>query len=303
MMLMSMWCAILVPFFIIMMVVGSSRRNTHDSDEEIEVDSTYQGEEEGMEGDEDNENDSDDHDPQKGKGRYTPLCKYVTKFSGGKGGGTWKSICHHCHKDYTGSYTRVRKHLCGSMYWDEGKNIGSKACVIIDSKDRLKYQREEEVAQNKAKRPKGEPENARRMFIGRSVLPHASAFSPSSPPRTLSEFLDEGCRDDVDAKVYRFLYACAIPLNVLRSPYWHEMVQAINGAPKGYRSPGYDKARTLGLDSERAKIQGALGKFTNEWNLNGVSIVSDGWTNVKGKPLISILGVSKSGVIFLSSHH
>ena len=61
MMLMSMWCAILVPFFIIMMVVGGSRRPrpTHDSDEKIEVDSTYQGEEEGMEGDGDNENDSD----------------------------------------------------------------------------------------------------------------------------------------------------------------------------------------------------------------------------------------------------
>jgi hypothetical protein len=38
MMLMSMWCVILVPFFIIMMVVGRSCQNTHDSDEEIEVD-------------------------------------------------------------------------------------------------------------------------------------------------------------------------------------------------------------------------------------------------------------------------
>jgi len=51
MMLMSRWCAFLVPFFIIMMVVGGSRRPrpTHDSDEEIEVDNTYQGEEEGTE--------------------------------------------------------------------------------------------------------------------------------------------------------------------------------------------------------------------------------------------------------------
>jgi hypothetical protein len=140
------------------------------------------------------------------------------------------------------------------------------------------------------------------MFIGPSASPHASAFSPSSSPRTLSKFLDQGCRDDVDAKVYRVLFACGIPFNVLCSPYWHEMVQAINGAPKGYRSPGYDKARTLGLDNKRAKIQGALGKFTNEWNINGVSIVSDGWINVKGKPLIDILGVSKSGAIFLSAH-
>jgi hypothetical protein len=116
MMLMSMWYAILVPFFIIMMVVGNSRRNTHDSDEEIEVDNTYQGEEEGMGGDEDNENDSDGQDPQKSKERYTPLWKYVTKLSEGKGGGTGKFICHHCHTEYTGSYTRVRKHLCGSMY-------------------------------------------------------------------------------------------------------------------------------------------------------------------------------------------
>jgi hypothetical protein len=156
--------------------------------------------------------------------------------------------------------------------------------VSIDSKDRLKNQREKEVAQNKAKKPKVEPKNARRMFTGRSASPHGSAFSPSSSPRTLSDFLDQGCRDDVDAKVSRFLYACGIPFNVLRSPYWHEMVQAINGAPKGYRSPEHDKARTLGLDRERAKIQGALGKFTNDWNLHGVSIVSDGWTNVKGKP-------------------
>jgi hypothetical protein len=80
------------------------------------------------------------------------------------------------------------------------------------------------------------------------------------------------------------------------------MVQAINGAPKEFRSPRYDKARTLGFDKKRAKIQGALGKFTNDWNLHGVSIVSNGWTNVKGKPLINILGVSATGAIFLSTH-
>jgi hypothetical protein len=140
------------------------------------------------------------------------------------------------------------------------------------------------------------------MFIGRAASAHGSAFSPSSSRRTLSDFLDQGCREDVDAKIFRFLYACGIPFNVLRSPYWHEMVQAINGAPKGFRSHRYDKARTLGLDRERAKTQGALGKFTNGWNLHGVSIVSNGWTDMKGRPLINILGVSASGVVFLSTH-
>jgi hypothetical protein len=44
-----------------MVVLGArGRQNTHDSDDEIEVNDTYHGEEEEMEGDDENENDSDD---------------------------------------------------------------------------------------------------------------------------------------------------------------------------------------------------------------------------------------------------
>ena len=80
----------------------------------------------------------------------------------------------------------------------------------------------------------------------------------------------------MDAEVFRFLYACGRLFNVLCSPYWHQMVEAIHCAPKGYKSPKYDKARTLGLDKEKAKIQNVLGQFTKAWNEYGVSIVSDG---------------------------
>ena len=106
----------------------------------------------------------------------------------------------------------------------------------------------------------------------------------------------------MDSNFYEFLYACGVPFNVLRSPYWHEMVSAINDAPKGYKSPGYDKPRTVGLDHEKAKISHSLNKMTSSWTDNGVSIVYDEWTNVKGKPLISVLVVAVSGVIFLSSY-
>ena len=57
----------------------------------------------------------------------------------------------------------------------------------------------------------------------------------------------------MDSKIYRFLYACDVPFNVLRSPYWYEMVQAINGAPKGYKSTRYDKAKTRDLTRKVAK--------------------------------------------------
>ena len=53
---------------------------------------------------------------------------------------------------------------------------------------------------------------------------------------------------------------------------------------------------------ERAKIHNALGQFTNDWINYGVSIVFDGWTNVKGRALTNILGVFSSGLVFLSAH-
>jgi hypothetical protein len=51
-------------------------------------------------------------------------------------------------------------------------------------------------------------------------------------------------RDAVDLKIMKFLAANGISFNVLRSPYYSEMVTAINNAPKGYKGPGSEKART-----------------------------------------------------------
>jgi transposase-like protein len=95
--------------------------------------------------------------------------KYVTRLGGGKGGGTTKFICPHCHKTYTSSYTFVRKHLYGIMPWDEGKTIGVKTCQHV---------KEEEVAQNKSKKSRVEYEISQRTFSGRSPSPYAIGFFP-----------------------------------------------------------------------------------------------------------------------------
>lgn len=56
----------------------------------------------------------------------TPLRKYVSRLSGGKGGGTTNFTCPHCKIHYTSSYTQVIKNLCGKMAWDGNKQIGTK---------------------------------------------------------------------------------------------------------------------------------------------------------------------------------
>jgi hypothetical protein len=137
--------------------------------------------------------------------------------------------------------------------------------------------------------------------VGGRSSPSGSG-SGSGSKRTIEDFLDITGREEVDAKVARFLYACGVPFNVLRSPYSHSMVKTINKAPIGYKSPGYEKARTVLLDKEKAKVKRALTRFTNGWVDVGVSIVSDGWTNVRNQHLINILGVSSTGAVFLGAH-
>jgi hypothetical protein len=56
------------------------------------------------------------------------------------------------------------------------------------------------------------------------------------------------------------------------------------------------------LDREKAKVQRALTRFTDEWSDIGVSVVSDGWKNVRNQHLINVLGVSSSGAMFLATH-
>jgi hypothetical protein len=75
-----------------------------------------------------------------------------------------KFICTHCHKTYTGSYTCVRKHLCGIMQWDEGKTLGVKTYPNVSAKDINKYQKKGEASQHKSKNSRVEYESSQIMF-------------------------------------------------------------------------------------------------------------------------------------------
>jgi hypothetical protein len=283
--------------FLVLMVLSGTRRHQREEENEESNEGGFQ-DEGGFEEDEEiNEG---------GKASLTPLWKFVTKLDVGRGGGTAKFLCpHDCHegKPYAGSYTRVRRHLCGVMESDDNKgSLGINVCPNISKEQRQIYIKMEEAAQRKhGKKQKLQSDDVSSRFGGTSPSPHGST-TPSSR-RTIGDFFDTGGRDEVDAKVARFLYACGVPFNVLRSPYWHDMVKAINQkAPQGYKSPSYEKARTVLLDREKTKIQAGLSRFTNEWSEVGVSIVSDGWTSVKNQHLINVIGVSASGAVFLAAH-
>jgi hypothetical protein len=73
--------------------------------------------------------------------------------------------------------------------------------------------------------------------------------SGSVPTKPLEKAFAGMERDAVDVQIMMFLCANGIPFNVLRSPQYYEMVAAIQKATKGYKPPGYEKARTTLLDA------------------------------------------------------
>ena len=80
----------------------------------------------------------------------------------------------------------------------------------------------------------------------------------------------------VDAAIGRCIYANGLPFNLVRSPYWVEMIREVNKAPIGYVGTGYEKIRTTLLTSEKLRLEGALNPICHSWRLSGVSIISEG---------------------------
>ena len=144
------------------------------------------------------------------------------------------------------------------MPCDERKTVGLFVCPNVVSTQRAIYKKEEFEAQNTSKRSSDDHDLSCSPRIG-GPSTQGNGFSPmQSCGKTISDFLDQGGRDNVDSKVYRFLYACSIPFNVLRSLYWHEMVQAINGTPKGYRSPKQELWDLIGKESKSIMLLESL---------------------------------------------
>ena len=115
----------------------------------------------------------------------------------------------------------------------------------------------------------------------------------------IAKMFDTTDRKNVDAAIGRLFFGSGMPFNIARSPLWKEAISMVNNAPKGYVPPSYEKLRTVVLDDEKKHIEERLQDFQGSWSYTGVSIVSDGWTDIAHRPLINILVSSPNGIMFI----
>ncbi|KAL4626242.1 hypothetical protein ACB092_05G082000 [Castanea dentata] len=119
---------------------------------------------------------------------------------------------------------------------------------------------------------------------------------------TLEKAYQNNARHELDNTIARMFYTGGLPFNFARNPYYRNSYAyaATHNIP-GYVPPGYNALRTILLQKERAHVKGLLKPIKDFWLENGVSIVSDGWSDPQRRPLINIMAVSYGGPVFIKA--
>ncbi|KAL4653424.1 hypothetical protein ACB092_01G302200 [Castanea dentata] len=245
------------------------------------------------------------------------LWQYVAKVekpagASVKSGGNTYFKCNYCGVVYMGSYSRVKAHLL------KIPNKGIKPCPKVTPSHRLEMQQMYDKVEN----DKLERERKSQIPLpppppGRGPIPisqfrrheRSDSTNPIDGKRrkvavnnTLEKAYQNNARHELDSTIAKMFYTTGLPFNFARNPYYrNSYAYAATHSIPGYVPPGYNALRTTLLQKEIAHVEGLLKPIKDFWLENGVSIVSDGWSDPQRRPLINIMAVSDGGPVFIKA--
>ncbi|KAG6498179.1 hypothetical protein ZIOFF_046091 [Zingiber officinale] len=217
---------------------------------------------------------------------YSPLWKFVTKVEKAVRGGNVTWSCNICNKVCKGSYSRVKTRLLKQ----KGAGIAGCTAVTMDQIKRMQQLIDDAELRKKNSKQKEVP------------LPSSSA---SSNMASKSSFSSSGIlqNDDPTKKRKGPLGPLEKSFNLNARDELHSKIASLatQRTIPGYLPPGYNLLRTSLLQKEKAHIGKLLEPTKAAWKEKGVSICSDGWSDVQRRSLINIMVVCESGPMFLKA--
>jgi len=215
-------------------------------------------------------------------------------------------ICQLCGHTFTATLTRVVDHL---LCISNGNGGGVEGCQGIS--DAQKDDVRKDYEKTKAERGKREIKRQRIMreinMSSSSSIPGFSSNvcgSSSTPSKTggtttLNAFWKPVERQEVNIAFAEMFYACAIPFNVARNPYFKAAISKAAAFGKGYVPPGSEALRTSLLRKTKERVTNRLAEIKESWTTTGCTILSDGWSDSCHRPLINVLVYSPRGIYFV----
>ncbi|XP_022039925.2 uncharacterized protein LOC110942454 [Helianthus annuus] len=102
-------------------------------------------------------------------------------------------------------------------------------------------------------------------------------------------------------KIATWAYAVGLPFNAVRDESFQDMIHAIGEYGRGMPAPSYHNIRVTLMKKRLEETKQFVDSFRPHWEEYGCSILSDFWTDGKGRCLINFLVNCPRGMVFLKS--
>ena len=247
-------------------------------------------------------------------GRKDPAWKYGQEvdMEGSKG---YKYIqCNFCQKILKGGVFRMKEHLAGihgnaapcllvpPEVRDEIKNYLDKHS---EAKKMAQMCREERIDQGVSlyKSSSGSVSNTSRRGVRGPMdrfLQNVEEGEDEGNPVVITASEKE-LRDRTAQDIGRFFFENGIAFNVANSPSFINMLRSVGNFGRGLKPPTPYELSTTILNKEVDSTKEVVDSLKISWKRTGVSIMSDGWKDMRGRQLINFLVNNPKGTVFLKS--
>eukprot|EP00253_Pinus_taeda_P001725 PITA_01725 len=210
--------------------------------------------------------------------------------------------------------------LCGTKMTVFSPELIQKALEAIDEKDRKK----EEAERNKAEHAgrsfrisspdfdvEGSGPSGRGSTVGTpspatvSATARPSFFVPRIGPGAqpgIKSLVKKKEKQEVDRVMGRCIFWSDLPLSITKTnTCWQPMCDAIVVVGPEYKSATYEELRGPILQAEKQDINSRLAELKKTWEATGCTVMSDGWTDRKGRTLLNFLEHCPKGTMFIKS--
>ncbi len=132
-------------------------------------------------------------------------------------------------------------------------------------------------------------------------LSSGEAIKPKKQSTLKVAFSKQDC-SKVDQLWGRGFYANGLSFRLAKDPHFKAAVATTTSFGESYPGPpSMDRLRTTILEREKQLCRDGLASFQESLQLTGATITSDGWSDVRRRPLLNLLVVSPKGEMFLKA--
>jgi hypothetical protein len=132
----------------------------------------------------------------------------------------------------------------------------------------------------------------------------SSYFIPRTTPGaqpSIKSMMKKKEKEEADKLVGRCLLWSDIPFSFANNPFYVSMFEAASIVGPRYKPPTYHELRGPILQNEKTDCTQRLQELRDSWQFTGCTVMSDGWTDGKGRTLLNFLVHCPRGTMFLKS--